>query len=405
VSFLNAQRESCSPDSKKSDECHCTTSFEASARVLREKLAGASETGGEEFFEDPKLLEPGSWADYGVVCEQVAEEAARQRMFSFGERMVEVKRAQNLNANRKQAQNQVADSRAKPKIPPLNGRSSRFNAGRGGLPPVAVGGRGVAAPPAPRGMANRPSLGQAATPGANTIAPTSPHQYPAVPPNHAKIHASKTGPGAGMGMVPPAPQWSGPPVPGPAGRGPHFQPGMGPDPYHTNMERAPAGARSPQGVPPGWFTGAAPGMTPEQQMMAAGGYAFFYPVYPAQGRGAGMMPPPAVPHGPYAPPWPMAGDGMMPPFMPGAGPHGLFYGPIPPGMEMAMMGMHPGFMGVPDAGMPDGGMPEDGGVPAVYEEAAVEEADAKDANDANTVEAQSRPENLAAPVAVHDAAQ
>ena len=104
-------------------------------------------------------------------------------------------------------------------------------------------------------------------------------------------------------------------------------------------------------------------------MMAAGGYAYFYPVYPPHGRGGGMVPPPPpAPQGPYAPPWPgqMSPDGMMPPFIPGA-PPGLFYGPIPPGMEM-MMGMH-NMMMMPDSGMPDGGAPED------YEEPTGQDAE------------------------------
>ena len=97
-------------------------------------------------------------------------------------------------------------------------------------------------------------------------------------------------------------------------------------------------------------------------MMATGGFAYFYPVYPPQGRGAGMIPPPPpAPHGPYAPPWPgpISGDGMMPAFVAGGAATGLFYGPIPPGMDMSIYGMHPALMAMPDAGMPGGGMPED----------------------------------------------
>lgn len=289
-------------------------------------------------------------------------------MFSFGERMVEIKRAQNLSANRNakpatQTPNQVADAKAKYNKPQLNGRSSRFNVGRGGgMPPYAVGGsnaRGASAPQ--RGLATRPVSGQLAlaqNPGALS---GHSHQYPGH--NQGKMYAAKGGTGNGVaaGMGAPAaaaPNWSGPPcVPGPGGRGNHhFHPSMGPDSYTGNMDGVPVGARHAPGAG-SWF----PGMTPEQQMMAAGGYAYFYPVYPPQGRGGGMVPsPPPAPHGPYAPPWPgpMSADGMMPPFMPGA-PPGLFYGSIPPGMEM-MMGMHPSMMMVmPASGMPDGGAPED----------------------------------------------
>jgi len=45
----------------------------------------------------------------------VAEESAQQRMFAFGDRMVEIKRAQNLNSNRKKQAPQVKVSKASSK--------------------------------------------------------------------------------------------------------------------------------------------------------------------------------------------------------------------------------------------------------------------------------------------------
>ena len=85
--------------------------------------------------------------DLFAMSGQVAEAAANQRMFSFGERMVEIKRAQNLNSRNKQQQAQTQDAAAAARgrgiKPQLNGRSNRFNVGRGGVPQSPVPQRGA----------------------------------------------------------------------------------------------------------------------------------------------------------------------------------------------------------------------------------------------------------------------
>ena len=116
----------------------------------------------------------------------------------------------------------------------------------------------------------------------------------------------------------------------------------------------------------------------------AAGFGYFYPMYPT-GRGGGMVPPRAPP-GPYAPaPWvgvmdpQMAdGNGMTPPFFPGAAHPGYYF--VPPGMDLAQMGMdpqmmfmygvHPGFPQHPDWDESQGGEVEDDGVGEARDTAA-----------------------------------
>jgi hypothetical protein len=63
-----------------------------------------------------------------------------------------------------------------------------------------------------------------------------------------------------------------------------------------------------------------------------------------------MMPRVPAGPGPYATPWqgPLPGDAALmgaPNFF-GPSPQGLYFAPVPPGMEMAMMGMPPPYMGM-----------------------------------------------------------
>ncbi|MGB1607813.1 MAG: hypothetical protein ACPIOQ_84580, partial [Promethearchaeia archaeon] len=65
---------------------------------------------------------------------EVAEEAAKQKMFQFNDRMVEIKRAQNLNSRSKQAQAQAADKSIRGRVAncQVNGRGARpHGMGRG----------------------------------------------------------------------------------------------------------------------------------------------------------------------------------------------------------------------------------------------------------------------------------
>lgn len=286
---------------------------------------------------------------------EVAKEAAVQQIFSFGDRMVEIKRAQNLNANRnkqqKEQQQLCADS-ARAKFnnkPQVAGRGN--GTGRGGMALLNVTGRGVKAALRGSPMGNQQGVTPGLMPrGANQGAPMqSPHQYPNAPsdalPMQGKYRGMKCGGGPAV-WRPGMPNWAGPTTP-------HFPPGMVPEAYNAQPDRmlpTAAGARPMH--PAAWFPGMMPPEAPEAY--APGAYAYFYPVYPS-GRGGGMGGPggpcmPQAPHGPYTTQW-QGPEGMMPQFFAG-GPHGgVFYGPIqvPPGIDMGgtlMYGMHPGFMGM-----------------------------------------------------------
>ena len=211
---------------------------------------------------------------------QVAEAAANQKMFSFGERMVEIKRAQNLNSRNKQQQAQAQDTAAARGggiQPQLNGRSSRFNVGRGIVPqgPVPPRGANTASVAAPRGgppLGNRPGAGVGAGSGAG--AGNMSHQYPA---GSTAMHSKYQGPkgnGAWRLNKSMPPYWIAPHQVGRGKRvggrgwGGQF---VGPDAYSAQVDCRPGGA-VPYVPPPGWF----PGMTHEQMM---GGY-YLLPMYP-----------------------------------------------------------------------------------------------------------------------------
>jgi hypothetical protein len=232
--------------------------------------------------------------DLFAMSGQVAEAAANQRMFSFGERMVEIKRAQNLNSRNKQQQAQTQDAAAAARgrgiKPQLNGRSNRFNVGRGGVPQGPVPPRGsnaasVAAPQAGAALGNRPGAGVGAGAGAGAAgalagvgvgARNMSHQYPA---GSAAMHAKYQGP-RGNGATnwrhnkAMSPHWIAPHQAGRGRRvggrgwGGQF---VGPDTYSAQVDCVPGGAGE-YVPPPGWF----PGMTHEQMM---GGY-YLFPMYP-----------------------------------------------------------------------------------------------------------------------------
>eukprot|EP00802_Teleaulax_amphioxeia_P008801 Tamp_08812.p1 GENE.Tamp_08812~~Tamp_08812.p1 ORF type:complete len:621 (-),score=118.53 Tamp_08812:276-2138(-) len=205
---------------------------------------------------------------------EVAEEAANQRMFSFGERMVEIKRAQNLNSKKQQNAQAQDAARGRGTKPQLNGRSNRFNVGRGAAPQGPLPPRGAAAH---RGGA----MGTRTVVGAGAAV-------------HAKYQGGKA-PGVWrQPNKPMPPSWTPLPHGGRGGRGggnsaaaPHF---MGPEAYGAQADGVPGGRHGP---PPGWFPG-----VPQEQMM---GY-YVYPMYPG-GRGRGIVPRVPVGPGPYVPPW------------------------------------------------------------------------------------------------------
>ena len=153
----------------------------------------------------------------------MAEEAANQRMFSFGERRVEIKRAQNLNSKKQQNAQAQDAARGRGTKPQLNGRSNRFNVGRGAAPQGPLPPRGASSAAAHRGGA----MGTRTVVGAGAAV-------------HAKYQGGKA-PGVWrQPNKPMPPSWTPLPHGGRGGRGggnsaaaPHF---MGPEAYGAQAD-------------------------------------------------------------------------------------------------------------------------------------------------------------------------
>ena len=288
-------------------------------------------------------------------------------MFQFNDRMVEIKRAQNLNSRSKQAQAQVADKSIRGRVAncQVNGRGARPHGMGRGMQAVGPGGRGTMRMGQGRGAVGMVGRGGFASNSSDPHrgAPSAGGPFPGgMPP--AQVGGGAGGGGGGRGP------------PGASGRGGNLHSGFGPVNARAGYEPG-SGASAPRGRG-GWV----PGMTPEQMMAA--GFGYFYPMYPT-GRGGGMVPP-QPPSGPYAPaPWvgvmdPQMADsnGMTPPFFPGAAHPGYYF--VPPGMDLAQMGMdpqrmftygvHPGFPQHPDWDESQGREVEDDGVGEARDTAA-----------------------------------
>jgi len=170
--------------------------------------------------------------------------------------MVEIKRAQNLNSKKQQNAQAQDAARGRGTKPQLNGRSNRFNVGRGAAPQGPLPPRGAAAH---RGGA----MGTRTVVGAGAAV-------------HAKYQGGKA-PGVWrQPNKPMPPSWTPLPHGGRGGRGggnsaaaPHL---MGPEAYGAQADGVPGGRHGP---PPGWFPG-----VPQEQMM---GY-YVYPMYPGAWR-------------------------------------------------------------------------------------------------------------------------
>jgi hypothetical protein len=93
--------------------------------------------------------------------------------------------------------------------------------------------------------------------------------------------------------------------------------------------------------------------------------------------------------GPYTPPWqgPLPGDAALmgaPTFF-GPSPQGVYFAPVPPGMDMAMMGMPPPFMGM----MAQEFVADD------YEEAQGEEEEEEEATEEQVSKEGAHPQSVA----------
>ncbi len=149
------------------------------------------------------------------------------------------------------------------------------------------------------------------------------HAPPAIPPRTGGGGDGAEGVGGGIGAA-----------------DPHFQ--------HAISAALHKGGAQGGGFTAGWYGG----MTAEQ-MMAGGGYGYYYPVYPA-GRGGGMrMRGGIMPQGAeraYGAGWPgpMMPDGVFPVFFPASPAPGVLYGPMTAGMDMTgMYAMHSSYAPAP----------------------------------------------------------